>query len=264
VIIDHGSEDDSAAIIDRAAEGKSWIKAVHIEATGSYDLLCHARPLKIGFDVAVSHATQHSIPYHYLGILDADIVPEPAYFEKLVQYLESSPRLGIASGQLFIMRGKKESLDNSGDLPTGGCRLYKRECYGDIGGTIPESAIWDTETDALAELKGWRISIFPGAKALHRRATYSRKGLLRGYWRLGKCYYYANYHPVSVFLTGAYFTFKPPFLYGIAFLIGYVKPWIQRDEQSPNPVIRDYFWKSFARLRKKTAAQIRRLINRGA
>ncbi len=262
VIVDHGSKDDSAAIIAKATEGKNWMRVVHIEATETYGLLSHATPLKVGVEAAVNHAAQHGILYNYLGILDADIVPEPAYFEKLIQYLEDSPKLGITSGQLFITKGEKERPEGSGGPPRGGCRLYRRECLEDIGGTMPESILWDTETDVLAELKGWQISIFTGAKAIHKRITYSRKGLLRGYWRQGKCYHYANYHPLSTFFTGLYFMCKPPFLNGVLFLLAYVKSWLQRSEQSPNPEIRNYFWKSFTRLEKKAMAQIMSLVGR--
>jgi len=262
VIVDHGSKDDSAAIIARATEGKSWIKVVHIEATETYGLLCHARPLKVGFEAAIDYAAQHGIPYNYLGILDADIVPEPAYFEKLIRYLENSPKLGIVSGQLFVVRNDVERPEGSVNSPRGGCRLYRRGCFEAIGGTMPESVIWDTETDVLAELRGWQISMFTGAKALHKRITYSRKGMLRGYWRLGRSYYYANYHPVSTFITGVYFMSKPPFLSGLWFLLAYLKSLLQRSEKSPNPEIRDYFWKSFNRLKKKAVVKMMSLLGR--
>lgn len=264
VIVDHGSKDDSAAIIAEAAEGKDWVKTVHLEATETYGLFCHARPLKVGFEAAIDHAAQLGIPYNYLGILDADIVPEPAYFEKLIQYLENTPEIGITSGQLSIVEKEIEKPEGATISPRGGCRLYRRECLEDIGGTMPESAIWDTETDVLSELRGWQISMFTEAKAIHRRATSSRKGILRGYWRRGACYYYANYHPVSAFLIGLYFTRKPPFLSGLMFLLGYLKSWLQRSEQSPNPEIRDHFWKSFDRLKKKAAVKIMSLLGRRA
>jgi len=262
VIVDHESKDDSAAIIDEAAGGKSWIKIVHLEATEEYGLFCHARPLKVGFEVAVNHAAENDIPYNYLGILDADIVAEPAYFEKLIKYLESNSGLGITGGQLYIIKNDVERPEGEATSPRGGCRLYRRECFENIGGTMPESAIWDTETDVLSEIRGWQISILTEAKAVHKRATFSRKGILRGYSRRGACHYYANYHPVSALLISLLFTCKPPFLIGLFFLSGYIKSWIQKIQQSPNPEIRDYFWKSFYRLKRKMAVKIADLIRR--
>ncbi|MFC1980927.1 glycosyltransferase [Chloroflexota bacterium] len=263
VIVDHGSKDDSAAIIARAIEGKNWIKVVHMEAAGTYDLLCHARPLKAGFEAAVNHAIRNGIPYHYLGILDADIVPEEAYFEKLIQHLKNSPGLGIVSGQLFVEAEDGQRAEGAANVPPrGGCRLYRRECFEDIGGTMPESAIWDTETDVLSELRGWQIAMFTGARGIHKRVTYSRKGKLRGCLRLGKCYYYANYHPVYVLITGLYFTSKLPFITGPLFLFAYLKSWLQRSEQSANPVIRECFWKSPERLKKKAKAKIISILGR--
>jgi len=262
VIVDHDSKDDSAAIIARATEGKDWIKVVHLEATETYGLFSHARPLKVGFEAAVNHANQHDIPYSYLGILDADIVPEPAYFEKLIHHMDNSSGLGIVSGQLFIEENNTERPEGAVASPRGGCRLYRRKCFEDIGGTMPESAIWDSETDVLAELRGWQISMFTGAKGIHKRSTYSRKGKLRGFWRLGKCYYYANYHPISTLITGLYFMSKSPFISGFLFLISYLKSWLQRSEQSSNPEIRDYFWKSFARIKKKAKVKVKKLLRK--
>lgn len=256
VLVDHDSKDDSAAIITRATEGKDWIKTVHIEATEIYGLFCHARPLKCGFDFAVEYAAKNKIPYDYLGILDADIVAEPGYFEKLIHYLEKSPRLGITGGRLYIEKGGTEVPEDSGKIPRGGARLYRRECYESIGGKMPESAIWDSETDILAELRGWQVAAHPEARAVHKRVTYVRKGILRGYWRLGKCNYYANVHPINTLLTGLLFTGKPPFIYGLVFVVSYLKSWLTKGEQTQNQEIRNYYRKSFSRLIKRTLDRI--------
>jgi hypothetical protein len=93
--------------------------------------------------------------------------------------------------------------------------------------------------------------MFSGAEAIHKRTTYSRKGLWRGYWRLGRCYHFVNYHPVSVLLSGLYFLSKPPSYHGVAFLLAYSVSFIQRNEQSSDPLFRDYYWKSFLRLRRR-------------
>lgn len=251
VIVDNGSTDESAAIIARACEEQRWIRLIQIEATEAYGLFCHAVPIRAGFEAAVDHAARYGIEYKYLGILDADIVPETIYFEKLIHYLESSPKLGIVGGQLYIVKEGREIPEGSGGAPRGGARLYRRDCFEDIGGSIPKSPGWDSETDVLAELHGWQVSKLSGAKAIHKRSTYTRKGQLRGYWRLGKCYYYDNYHPISALLAGSLFASKPPFYHGIAFLLAYCKSFLQRNEQSPDPVIREYFWRSFDRFKDK-------------
>jgi GT2 family glycosyltransferase len=256
VLVDHDSKDESAAIITGASEGKDWIKSVHLEATETYGLFCHARPLKFGFDFAVEYAAKNNIPYDFLGILDADIVAEPAYFEKLTRYMEQTPRLGITGGRLYIEKGGREIPEDSGKIPRGGGRLYRRECFESIGGTMPESANWDTETDILAGLRGWQVVAYPEAKAIHKRVTYSRKGILRGYWRLGKCYYYANDHPVNTLLTGLWFTKTPPFIYGLVLVVSYLKSWLTKGERTQNPEIRDYYRKSFIRLIKRVLSRI--------
>jgi len=260
IIVDHGSQDYSPDILESFAKDKDWVKVVHLEATETYGILSHAAPLKFGFEVAVNQAKQLGISYSHLGILDADIVPEPDYFEKLILCMEGSPNLGIIGGRLFKMNGYREILEGSGKTPRGGCRLYRRECYESIGGVMPESAIWDTETDVLAELRGWEITAYTEAKAIHKRATYTRKGIIRGYWRLGKCHYYANNHPLVVFLTSLYFTCISPFIIGSVFLISYIYSWLKKEQQTSNPEIKEYFWNSFQRLRRKAIANLKNLV----
>ncbi len=259
VLVDHDSKDDSAALIAQASQGKDWIKTVHLKAEETYGLYCHARPLKVGFDFALEHAREYNIPHDYLGILDADIVPEVAYFEKLIRCLEQSPRLGITGGRLYIEKGGREVPEDSGTIPRGGCRLYRRTCFQAIGGRMPESANWDTETDVLAGLRGWQVAACPDARAVHKRVTYSRKGIARGYWRLGKCVYYANEHPATALLTGLFYTGNPPFIYGPVFTVSYLFSWIARGEQTRDREIREYYHQSFYRLVKKV---MNRFLNR--
>jgi GT2 family glycosyltransferase len=238
VLVDHGSRDDSPALIAGAIQENSWIKSVHLPADEVYGLFCHARPLKFGFDFAVASAAEKGIPYEYLGVLDADIVAEPAYFEKLIGFMESSSRVGITSGRLYIEKGGHEVPEDEGKIPRGGCRLYRRACFESIGGTMPESAIWDSETDVLADLRGWQVTSFLEARAVHKRPTSSRKGFLRGYWRLGKIRYYAYVHPVNILLTGILFTGRPPFVNGLVFIVSYLQAWLTRGERTQNRLVK--------------------------
>jgi len=262
VIVDNESRDNSAAIIAQAAEENDWIELFQVPADEEYGLFSHSVPLHAGFKEAVSRAARKNIPYRYLGVLDADILLEEAYYEKLVQYMEDSPDLGITSGRLCIVDGEKVTPEFSGEQPRGPCRLYRREYLEAIGGTVPVSPNWDTDTDVLAELRGWRIAVLDEARAIHRRPTHTRKGLLRGYFRRGKCFHYANHHPLSATLTGIYFGVHPPFLTGIVFLLGYFYSLVRRSEQTPNPEIREYFWNNFKRQRKKIKNKVAELVFR--
>ena len=260
VIVNHDSKDESPSIIAEAMEKNSWIITTYLPALEQYGLFCHARPVKVGFEVAVQQAEQMTIDYRYLGILDADIVPEPEYFEKLIRDMEKSPNLGIVSGRLFIPNGDGEKPEDSGKIPRGGCRLYRRQCYESIGGSMPESALWDTETDILAESRGWQVSTFPAAKALHKRVTSSRKGKFRGFWRLGKVAHYAHTHPIAVIVNMVYHTSKPPFINGFIYCISYINAWLRKEKQSANQEIRDYYWKSLPRITHKAMTGIKSLF----
>ena len=256
VIVNHCSRDDSATIISRFAQDKDWIKVVTLEDSKTNGIFNPALPLHAGFNFTVDYLAKNDISYQYLGVLDADIVLEPDYYKKLIHFMESSPELGIASGRLYIIKHGHKMPEDSGNLPRGGCRLYRRRCFEDIGGSIPVSDIWDTETDILAELRGWRKSVFDGARGIHGRVTHTRRGILRGYWRLGRCHYYAHNHPVTSILTGLLFTVKPPFIYGLVFIASYLKSWLTKGERTQDQEIRDYYRKSFNRFIMRTSGRI--------
>lgn len=251
VIVDHCSTDNSAAIIAKASEERGWIKLARAEAIEGCEHLSYSIPVRIGFEAALDYAARYGIAYNYVGILDADIVPEGAYFEKLINYLEISPKVGILSGQLFVIENGSKKPEDLGNLPRGGARLYRKDCFESIGGAFPKSPSPDTVTDIMAELKGWQISRFFSAEAIHKRKTNVRKGLWHGYWMRGRGHYYLNYHPLSAILTGLYFTTRTPFYQGIAYILGYCISLLKRDERTQDPLIRDYFWRSFARFARR-------------
>ena len=54
--------------------------------------------IKKGFDFAINYCSENSINYSYLGNLDADLILEPMFYEKLIKEFEKDSKLGIASG----------------------------------------------------------------------------------------------------------------------------------------------------------------------
>lgn len=253
VIVDDCSVDNSAVIVREATSRMKWVNFVSLQTLDQYGPSSYSRTVRHGFEVAIHHAREHKIDYQYLGILDADIVPEQTYFEKLMHSLQDSEKLGIVSGQLYLVKNDRRRPEDRSNRPRGGARLYKRECFEQIGG-LPECPTIDTISDIMASLRGWQTAKVFDAKAIHKRKTLGKKGLWYGYKMTGKTYYLLNYHPIYSLLVGLFFTVRLPFYPGIAFLIGYLGALVHRDEQSSDPLVRDYFWKSLNRLKKKLRA----------
>ncbi len=250
VIVDDGSKDDGVSIIEEACQKNRYVTLVRKKPTSEYGYSSYGSAVRTGFEAAISYAKNQNITYKYLGILDADIVPQETYFEKLLRSLENSERLGIVSGQLYLVENGKKKPEDLANWPRGGARLYKRQCLKEIGG-IPEFANIDTITDAIAQLKGWQLARIFDAEAIHKRRTLSKKGLWYSYKMSAKSYYHLNYHPIYSLLMGLYFMVKPPFYLGVAFLTGYLEALARGEQQISDPVARDYFWKSLDRLTGK-------------
>ncbi|MBN2239276.1 MAG: glycosyltransferase family 2 protein [Dehalococcoidales bacterium] len=262
VIVNHASKDNSGTILDVYSADKEWVEIVFVPADDEFGLFSHARPIRVGFRKALEYAREKGIPYAYLGIQDSDIVPEPAYYEKLLDYLGSSPDTGIAGGWLFLPTETGSVPEDQGTVVRGGSRLYRRECFESFGGEMPESTIWDSETDIMAELRGWKQAVIKDARALHKRKTSVRGGLFRGYWRRGRGLYYANYHPLYILLLGLSYMIKPPFIQGAWFLSSYVLASIKKTEQTKNPEVRKYCWNSYSRLQNKMKNRIKGFFRR--
>jgi hypothetical protein len=113
----------------------------------------------------------------------------------------------------------------------GALKLYSRECFEAIGG-IEERLGWDTIDETYARMRGYATHSFPDLAARHHRPVATRGGALRGRARLGQCAYILRYSPWWVILRSLKIaTWRPYGLSGIAFLYGYIRAALQREDR---------------------------------
>ena len=251
VFADDNSTDATAHLIKQAMKQIDYIHYIKSGEVLQYGHSSYARTVRAGFSFAVNYALKKGIAYDYLGLIDADAVPEKTYFEKLIHALQTSEKLGIVSGQLYLVKKGKHKPENLGNRPRGAARFYKRQCYEEIEG-FPNCPSPDAVSDIKAELREWQISRVMSAKCIHKRKSLSEAGVWYRYSDNGKSAYYLNYHPVNALLTGMYITMTNTRFYcGVAYLLAYFKALLRKDEQYHDAEITQYFAQSFARLKKK-------------
>ena len=141
-------------------------------------------------------------------------------------------------GKLEIRRRENEAI--------GGCRLFRRKCFLDIGGyqVYPSSnAGADTIANTRAKIKGWQLQHFPEVRANHRRPNMAIEGARKMAYFQAHLMYYFDHHPILV--AGAFFSLlsKKPFINAFAFLFAYSKDIIQRRERIPDEEVRQFFRK---------------------
>ena len=217
VIVDDGSTDKTAEIVERYAARFRWIELVrrpqHLER--SFAGKVHA------FNAGLKQA--ESIGYDIIGNLDADVSFDPDYLEFLIEQFINDPELGVA-GTPFLENGYDSARDSfeGENHVAGGCQLFRKACFKDIGGYFPNPAggiDWIAVT--TARMNGWRTRSFRQKRYYHYRAMGTAE---RSSWAASFSYgekdYYLGGSPLWQLFRVAYRTTKRP-LDGMALLAGY-------------------------------------------
>lgn len=176
--------------------------------------------------------------FDYIGILDADCIPDPDFFERLAAHFLRDPGLGIVSG---VIRYHDDSLEkNHPDQARGGCRLWRRRCFEECPYEIGLSA--DSIASARAVLAGWRVASFSDAVVRSRRqgvrfvSTYQGRS---AYYRHIPFYYVLLRTPLLFFRAG------PRSAAG--YLFGFLQAMLTRAERLSDPALAHYFRRVYPR-----------------
>lgn len=244
VIVDDGSIDKTWLIIKDLEKENSWIKGIGLRSEPSNDYAHerYARVVMKGFTYAINLCDQANNDYNFLAIIDADVILEDKYFEKIINVFQSNQRLGIASGFVYEMGMSLKELQEGNAQPRGCALLFRKECYEMIGG-------FQGHINSLikAQNRNWYIKTVTSVKVLHRRQTGFDK---KYYYTAGKSAFFHNYHPITAFLMGVYLMAHRSPSIGFSYLYCYFKEFFQQKEKIDDEEIKQYYWGSFYRLLK--------------
>ena len=234
IIVNDGSTDKTADIAADYAQRFPWIQVVH----RSPRLDRHFGAKVHAFNAGLERIG--SIDFDVIGNLDADISFDPEYLGFLIRKFSEDPKLGVA-GTPFTEGGSYDSAKDSFEGENhvaGGCQLFRRQCFEDIGGYTPNPAggiDWVAVT--TARMKGWKTKSFPEKRFHHYRmlgtAGRSNVGAAFSY---GKKDYYLGGSPIWQLFRVAYrMTKRPVLLGGLALLSGYIWAALRRIERAVSP-----------------------------
>ncbi len=243
LIIDDGSTDGTAEILDRMAAEVPFMRVLQAPQHGSdpeADRLTLAAEAR-AFNAAL--ATVDLVEFTHLGKLDADVELPPEYFERLLTHFDADPELGIAGGVLLERTGRDWEPTKIPDYHVrGALKLYSRECFEAIGG-VEERLGWDTIDETYARMRGYSTRSVPEITARHHRPVATRGGALRGRARHGQCAYILRYGAWWVILRSFKVGMSRPYgLTGLAFAYGYFQALLKAQ-----PKVEDERFKRFVR-----------------
>jgi glycosyltransferase involved in cell wall biosynthesis len=227
IIVDDGSSDRTAEVVCRYVRQYPWIQLVELppHRGRSFATKVHA------FNAGSDHVW--SLQFEVIGNLDADLSFEPDYLEFLIRKFSEDSKLGVA-GTPFTQDGDYDTARDSFEGENhvaGGCQLFRRQCFQEIGGYIPNPAggiDWIAVT--TARMKGWKTRSFPEKRFHHYRTlgTAGRSSVAASF-SYGEKDYYLGGSPVWQLFRVAYrMTKQPVFIDGLALLSGYCWAAIRR------------------------------------
>ena len=228
IVVSDGSTDRTDEIVHAAALANPWIRLLPLppRAHRSFAAVVHATEAGIRF--------LNAGDYEYIGLLDSDVRFRPDYFERVIESLESSPRLGMAGGVVIDVGLRRDRLPrNRQDVP-GAVQFFRRTCFEALGGlvAIPEGG-WDALTCARARMVGFETRLLTDLVVDHLKPrNIAEGGLLRRHWQFGVRDYALGYHPPFELAKCLGLIAEHPLLAGaIVWWLGYCSASIQRRQR---------------------------------
>jgi glycosyltransferase involved in cell wall biosynthesis len=219
IIVDDGSTDNTAAVVEKYLEQHPWIELLRRPKRAERSFAGKAD--------AVNAALKRleSIQFDVVGNLDADVTFSPEYMAFLLEKFEADPKLGVA-GTPFTEEGYDSTRDSfeGQNYVAGPCQLFRYSCFKEIGGYVPNPAGGvDWIAVMTARMRGWTVRSFPEKRFHHHRPMgTAEKSRLSALFAYGQKDYYLGGSPIWQLFRVAYRLTKQPVITGgLALLSGY-------------------------------------------
>lgn len=233
VIADNGGDPETLALADELCRTHGWIQLLRL---GAASRPVRGAPVVVAFEAGVARLSPAP---DVVVKVDADVTPEPAYFERLLEEFARDALLGIASGCRYELGSDRRwRLDPT---PHGyaeaQCRAYRCACLAEIS-PLDRRMGWDTVDEVSARLLGWRTRGFRDFGFRHHRRLGERDGSRFAAWaNQGRAAYYLGYRPSYLALRTARRMAGDAAAAGM--LAAYVGQRLARPPRA-NPAVRDY------------------------
>jgi biofilm PGA synthesis N-glycosyltransferase PgaC len=205
-------------------------------------------------------ARVQSLEFDVVGNLDADLSFGPNYLEFLMRKFSDDPGLGVA-GTPFTEDGGYDTAKDSFEgenYVAGGCQLFRRQCFEEIGGYVPNRAGGvDWIAVMSARMKGWKVQSFSEKRFHHYRTLgTAQRGTFGANFDYGERAYYLGGSPLWHLFRVAYRVPRAP-VGSLALLLGYCWAAIRRIKR---PVSREMIRFHRREQMKKLGAILRTLL----
>jgi hypothetical protein len=225
VIVSDGSTDGTDEIVSKYSAEHDWIELIRTpeRVERNFAGKVHA------FDAGRTRVADLS--YEVIGNLDADVSFGSEHFRHIVSKFADQPELGVAGAPFREGAFQYDYRFTNIENVWGGCQLFRRKCFEDIGGYMPlKGGSVDHIAVVSARMKGWKTRTFTETVSVHHRTMgTAQSGGLSAKFKYGAKDYFVGNHPVWELFRAAYQMKQRPFVVGgIALALGYLWPMIRR------------------------------------
>jgi len=229
IIVSDGSTDRTDEIVKGYASKYSWIELVRMPEHRDRQFAAKVHCFNAGYD------RLKGLHYDVIGNLDADISFDRDYFAYLLDKFSAISDLGVA-GTPFVeddYSSIRDGFDGEAHV-AGGCQLFRRECFEQIGGYIPvKGGGIDWIAVTTARMRGWKTLSFKDKHFFHHRPLgTAESNTIQKSYDYGKKDYFLGGHPVwECFRVFYRIMKKPRIIGGVALMVGYFSCMIRRVER---------------------------------
>jgi len=233
IIVDDGSTDETAKIIDQYAAEFPWIHAVHRSNRGFRQ---SGGGVVEAFNAGYSAITCPD--WEFVVKLDGDLIFDEKYFERCFERFRTETRLGIAGGTIYYLVDGEERVEECPRFHVrGATKIYRRECWKEIGG-LWQAPGWDTIDELKAQMLEWKTESFEDIKIQHQRQTGTAENLWNDLVKNGLARYIAGYHPLFLVATCVLrLASKPYVVRSAGILWGYIQGYAKNVPRVDDPAL---------------------------
>jgi biofilm PGA synthesis N-glycosyltransferase PgaC len=229
VIVSDGSTDGTDDIVRCYAADHAWIELLRMPERTERHFAGKVHAFNAG------HTRVLELHPDVIGNLDADVSFTPEHFEFLVGKFAEDPLFGVVGAPFREGKFQYDYQFSNIENVWGGCQLFRRECFEQIGGYVPlKGGSIDHVAVLSARMKGWKTRTFPEKLCIHHRVIgTAQQGALRAKSRTGAKDYAVGNHPLWEMFRVAYQMTKPPVvLGGLALGWGYASALLHRRQRA--------------------------------
>jgi poly-beta-1,6-N-acetyl-D-glucosamine synthase len=227
VIVSDGSTDGTDEIVRRYLGSYRWIELLRMPERVERHFAGKVLAFNAGYE------SIRNLNPEIVGNIDADVTFDPDHFEFLIRKAANNPSLGVFGAPFREGNFRYDYRFTNIENVWGGCQLFRRECFEEIGGYMPlKGGCIDHVAVLSARLHGWQTRTFTEKVCIHHRIMGTAiQGSLKAKFKLGVKDQFVGNHPLWEIFRVIYQMKNRPYIGGaIALGLGYVWSMVRRSE----------------------------------